>query len=74
MQIKIQLRSFESSKHINEKADGPYRGFGYLSIFSDSNLEPKTITVIIVNFATFDRVVDTKTSIMQRGPNVLNVG
>ena len=32
---KIKLRSFKSSKHINEKGDGPYRGYGYLSLFSD---------------------------------------
>ena len=33
--IKIKLRSFKNSEHINEKKDGPYRGFGYLSLFSD---------------------------------------
>ena len=27
--------SFESSEHIVEKRDGPYRGFGYLVIFSE---------------------------------------
>ena len=32
---KNKLRSFKSSGHINEKGDGPYRGFGYLSLFSD---------------------------------------
>ena len=32
---KIKLRSFHSSDHINEKKDGPYRGFGYLSLFKD---------------------------------------
>ena len=26
---------FKSSEHINEKGDGPYHGFGYLSPFSD---------------------------------------
>ena len=35
IQIKIKLRSFKSSEHINEKKDGSYRGFGYLSLFSD---------------------------------------
>ena len=30
-----KLRSFKNSEHINEKGDGPYRGFGYLSLFSD---------------------------------------
>ena len=25
----------KSTKHINEKRDGPYRGFGYVSLFSD---------------------------------------
>ena len=35
MEIKIILRSFKSSEHINEKGDGPYHGFGYLSVFSD---------------------------------------
>ena len=33
--IKKELRSFKSSEHINEKGDGPYLGFGYLSLFSD---------------------------------------
>ena len=32
---KNKLRSFKSSEHNNEKGDGPYRGFGYLSLFSD---------------------------------------
>ena len=35
IQIKIKLRSIKSSKHINEESDGPYRGFGYSSLFSD---------------------------------------
>ena len=30
-----ELRSFKSSDYINEKGDGLYRGFGYLSLFSD---------------------------------------
>ena len=29
------MRSFKSSEHINEKGDGPNRGFGYLSLFGD---------------------------------------
>ena len=33
--IKIKLRSFKSSVHINEKWDGPYRGFGYLSLLNN---------------------------------------
>ena len=35
--IKMKLRSFKSStsENINEEGDGPYRGFGYLSLFSD---------------------------------------
>ena len=32
---KNKLRSFKSSEHINEKMDGPYRGFDYKSLFSD---------------------------------------
>ena len=27
--IKLKLRSFKSSEHINEKGDGPYCGFDY---------------------------------------------
>ena len=27
--IKIELRSFKSSEHINERNDGSYHGFGY---------------------------------------------
>ena len=45
----IANKDFKSSEHINEKGDGPYRGFGYLSLFSDpisfGNIEPKRITV-----------------------------
>ena len=33
--MKIKPRSFNSSEHTNEKTDGPYRGFGYLSLFRD---------------------------------------
>ena len=32
--MEIKLRSFISKEHINEKGDGSYRGFGYLSLFS----------------------------------------
>ena len=35
VEIKIKLRSYKSSERINEKGDGPYHGFGYLSLFSD---------------------------------------
>ena len=35
MEIKIKLSSFKSSEHIYEKGGGPYRGFGYSSLFSD---------------------------------------
>ena len=31
----LKLRSFKSSEHINEKGDGPYRDFGYISLDSD---------------------------------------
>ena len=33
--IKTKLRSPKSNEHIYEKGDGPYRGFDYLSLFSD---------------------------------------
>ena len=32
---KIKLRSFKTCEYINETGDGLYRGFGYLSLFSD---------------------------------------
>ena len=32
---KLKLKSFRSSEHINEKVDGPYHGFDYLSLVSD---------------------------------------
>ena len=35
IKLKIKLRSFKSSERMNEKGDGPYHGFGYLSLFSD---------------------------------------
>ena len=31
----IESENKTESLHINEKGDGPYRGFGYLSLFSD---------------------------------------
>ena len=34
-ELNIKQRSFKSSEHISEKGDGPYRGFGCLSHFSD---------------------------------------
>ena len=48
--IKIELRSFKSSEHINERRDGPYHGFGYLSLFSEARfgeMGPKGNTVIV---------------------------
>ena len=33
--IKIKLRSLKSSERNNDKWDGPYYGFGHLSLFSD---------------------------------------
>ena len=59
--IKIDPRFFQSCEYIDETVDGPYRGFGYLSLFSDSeglaNMEP-------CNFASFNLVVDAETSII----------
>ena len=51
---------------MNEKGDGPYRGFGYLSLFSD----PVDITVVL---QLSKRIVDKKTVIIQIGPNILNI-
>ena len=31
----MMVLNVKSSEHINEKEGGPYRGFGYLSLFSD---------------------------------------
>ena len=31
----MKIKSFKSRGHINEKGDGSYRGFGYLSLFTD---------------------------------------
>ena len=63
IQIKMKLRSFNSSKHISEKGEGPYRGFGYVSLISD-HLDIATWNQRnFRNFATFYRVADTKTTI-----------
>ena len=67
---KIKLRSFKSSEHLNEKKDGPYRAFGYLSLFSD----PLDAKVKYCNFAIFNRIVNQKTSIIQTEPNISTVG
>ena len=71
IKIKMKLRSFKSSEHINEKGDGSYRGFGYLILFSDPiDLATKENCS---NFATFNRVDNTKTSTTQMAPNILHV-
>ena len=61
------MRSFKNSEHINEKKDGPYRGFCYLSLFSDPLNMAKWSQRDNNNFATFNRIVETKTSIIQTG-------
>ena len=63
-----------SSDRINEKGDGPYRGFGYLSLFSDPLAWQHGAIKNNCNYATFKRIVDTKPFIIQTGPNILNVG
>ena len=71
---KITLRSFiKSSEHINEKGDGPHRGFGYISSCSDPVDWRDGANRNYCNFATFNRIVDTKTTIIQMGTNILNV-
>ena len=74
LMFKIKQRSFKSSEHINEKGDGSYRGFGYLSLFSDPiDLAAWSQRYNNCNFASFNIVV-TKTSIIQMRPNILTVG
>ena len=66
--IKIKLRSFKSSEHFNEKGDGPYRGFGYLSLFSDPiDFWQHGAKEDYSNFAVFIKGVDAMTSIIQMG-------
>ena len=55
---KIRLRSFKSSEHINEKGDGPYRGSGYISLFSDPVDWQHGANRNYCNFATFYRIID----------------
>ena len=66
-----KLGSFKSSEHINEKGDGPYRGFVYLSLFSDPIVWQHGAEDNHCNFASFNSVVDTKTSKFQMGSNIL---
>ena len=61
--IQIKMRSFNSSKHINGKNDGPYRSFGYLSLFSDPLDLGKWSKIELLYFSTFNRIVHTKTNI-----------
>ena len=56
---------------INEKGDGPYRGFGYLNLFSDPLVWQHGAKENYCNFASLNSVVDTKTSKIQIGPNIL---
>ena len=69
-EIKIKLRFLKSSEHVNEKGDGSCRGFGDLSLFSDS----KDMATWSQRELSFNRVVDTKTNKIQMGPTIVKVG
>ena len=69
-----KVRSFESTELINEKGDGPYRGCGYLSLFSDPVDWQHGAKKIYCYFATLNRIVHTKTIIIQMWQNISNVG
>ena len=56
--MKMNLRSFKSSEHINEKKSGPYRGFGYLNPSSDPLDLRKWSQSEILDFITFNRIID----------------
>ena len=68
-EIKIELRSFKSRERINEKGDGSYSGFGYLSLFSDPINWQHGAKENNCNFATFNRIVKIKTIFIQKGPH-----
>ena len=59
---------------MNEKGNGPYHGFGYLSLFSDPIHLQHEAKENYCNFASFNKIADTKTIIIQMGPNMLNAG
>ena len=50
------------------KGDGPYRGFGYLGLFMTLEVWQHGAKANYCNFASFNRVIDTKTSKIQMGP------
>ena len=68
--MKLKLRSFKSSEHIDKKGDGPYRGFGYLSLFSDPIDLATWSQKNYCNFATFNRAVVSKTSIIHKAKTI----
>ena len=58
--LLIKIRSFKNREHINEKKDGPYRSFGYLSLFSDPlDFWQNGAKEKYSNFAIFNRISDT---------------
>ena len=52
------MRSLNNSEHINEKGDGSYHGFGYLSLVSDPLDLSHGAKEDNCNFVIFNRVVD----------------
>ena len=60
--LLIKIRSFKNREHFNEKKDGPYRSFGYLSLFSWQNGAKEKYS----NFAIFNRISDTKTRVLSK--------
>ena len=67
---KIKLRSLRAFNNINEKGGMPYCGFGYLGLFSDPIELTRQIQRELLYFVSFDRVVDTKTSIISKWDHI----
>ena len=59
----------KSSECINEKKLGPYRGVGYLSLVT-LKIWQNRANEKYCNFATSNKIVDTKTIFFQTEPNI----
>ena len=59
---------------MNEKEDWPYRGFDYLSLFSDSTDLATWGQRALLYFCNFQQDIQYKAIIAQMGQNILNLG
>ena len=58
------MRSIKSSEHINEKKDGSYHGFGYLSLFSDPWVKLGSVYLLYFTYFRFGEMEPKRNTVI----------